>query len=469
MPGVIPSSVSPPLPMSSDFVVSNDRNVLFINFKVDHTELRPEHDSFIDRILVPFYINQIEALGFFDSKMTIHPIGKASATGQKDHNQTLSEGRANSVGAAIKKYFDQQKSRGRISRNVNVVIDAIAEGDKEERDLIGPPVGSPKAYEDKSNRFRSVFLSMLVQHDVNPDDEKVFCRQILNIKVEVTTVPANQLEQKIDELQTKMPPELKAALKEFTDSIKGLAKAVGKLILEGADFLGPEVAIIFKGIEFIVPSDIGLMFEFKDSRQRTKRYTYTGSANKVDISALDIFVELLSVVKWMTQLPEGLKELEKELEENKVKLNLTHEQIELIEAAIKKAQGFAGTAKKIFDAVTGPNSIFRKIFGNTVTDLIVKAVNDGKSILLGEAQAATEFALVHFDAKGAFDIFFFNGAAQVETREHRGSPTTVELDFAALKNQPLLGFQAHVMMHREFELSFSLGSFEISRGNLMAT
>jgi hypothetical protein len=42
---------------------------------------------------------------------------------------------------------------------------------------------------------------------------------------------------------------------------------------------------------------------------------------------------------------------------------------------------------------------------------------------VGEAQAATEFALVHFDINGVFDIFFFNGAAQVETNEHRGSAT----------------------------------------------
>jgi hypothetical protein len=39
---------------------------------------------------------------------------------------------------------------------------------------------------------------------------------------------------------------------------------------------------------------------------------------------------------------------------------------------------------------------------------------------MGEAQAATEFALVHFDINGVFDIFVFNGAAQVETNEHRG-------------------------------------------------
>ncbi len=467
MPGVVPSAVRPPLPMTTDFIISNETTVAFVNFAVDHTELQQEHDDFIRTILVPYYISQIESLGFFDKTMIIHPVGKASATGQQDHNLVLSRGRANSVFAAVKKYFDQQKSGGAIARNVSVVGDIIARGDKEERALIGPPRGSPKAYEDKSNNFRSVYLSMLVQHDVNADDEKVYCRQILNAKVKATTVPANLLEQKIDELQKKLPPELNAALKQFLDSVKGLAKSVGKAALEGADFAGPEVAIIFKGIEFIVPSDIALLFEFKDSRARTKQYMFSGSANKIDVGALDIFVQVLSVIKWMTKLPDALKELEEEVEREGKKLNSSHEQIEAVKSALELAEKLAGKAKKVFDAITAKDSLFRKVFGDGVTDLIVKMVNDVGTAFTGEAEVATEFALVHFDIPGALDIFFFRGAAETETREHRGSPTTVRLDFGAPKNQPLLGYQAHVMMERKFELGFSIGGFEISKGDLV--
>jgi hypothetical protein len=415
---------------------------------------------------VPFYINQIESLGFFDRTMTVRPIGKASATGRQDHNKALSEGRANAVGAAIKKYFDLQKSRAAIAKNVEVVVKPTAEGDKEERDLIGPPIGPPKAYEEKSNRFRSVFLSMLVQHDVNEDDEKIFCRQILNAKLKVTTVPTNLLEQKIADLQAKMPAELSAAVKEFLDSVKSTAKAIGKLMLEAAEFTGEEVFIVLKGIEFIVPSDIALLFEFKDSRLRTKKYTFTGSANKIDISAIEIFAQLLSILKWMTRLPQALQDFELELEEEERKLNLSHELIDKVKGALEKASKLAGKAKTIFDSITAPGSLFRKAFGDGVTDLIVKAVNSGSASLLGEAELATEFALVHFDLKGAFDISFFAGAAQTDTRERRGSPTTIELDFGAPKNQALLGFRGHVMMQRKFTLSFSIGSFEISRGAL---
>lgn len=113
--------------------------------------------------------------------------------------------------------------------------------------------------------------------------------------------------------------------------------------------------------------------------------------------------------------------------------------------------------------------MFRKIIGDSIADLIVKAVNAGSSAIVGDAQMATDFARVTFASKGVFDIGSFRGAAEVETRELRGSPTTVALDFAALQNQRLLGWRAHAVMERKFQISFSLGSFEISRGNLIPT
>jgi hypothetical protein len=113
---------------------------VFFNFERDHTELRPQHDDFIKHSLVPHYINQIEALGFFDKVMTVHPLGQASATGPSPHNMTLSIGRAKNVGVSIKKHFDAQKARGAVAKNVEVAIDAKGEGDKAERALLGPNV-----------------------------------------------------------------------------------------------------------------------------------------------------------------------------------------------------------------------------------------------------------------------------------------------------------------------------------------
>jgi len=469
MSGVIPAPGGGPLAMETAFVASNDESVLFMNFAVNRTDPQPEHEAFIKNILVPHYINQIEALGFADKTATIHLIGKASATGPRDNNQRLSFGRAQAIGASIKKHFDAQKGRGKIAQGVTLVVDAQGRGDQEERDLLGPKVNTipPKVIEAGSNLYRSVKTSMRVRHIVNDEDEKVLCRQMLKVQLTVTKVPANLLEQKLAELDAKMPPELKAAVKQFLDAVKGAVKAAVEELLKAAEFGAPELFILFKGIDFIVPSDINLVFEFKDSRGRTKQYRFTGAANKIDLNAIEVLCQVLSIIKWLTKLPQGLEELEREVEETGKKLNLTHEQIDKLKQGIDSLKKVAGNAKSAFDAMTAPNSVVRKVLGDAVVDRVVAAVNAGSTAVLGDDQTATEFAPVSFERKGVFDIFRFDRAARTVTQETFGAPTTVALDFAARENQPLLGFQAHVLLERKWTLGLTLKSFEVSNGALI--
>ena len=178
-------------------------------------------------------------------------------------------------------------------------------------------------------------------------------------------------------------------------------------------------------------------------------------------------MQLLSIVKWLTRLPKALEEIEREVEDAGKKLNLTHEQLDRLKAAIDKAKKFAGNAKKVFDAATAKDSLFRKAFGDALTDAIVSAVNAGTDAVVGPLQVATEFALVRFESKGVFDIFSFAGVAHTETDGVFGMPMTVALDFAARKNQSLLGFQGHVIMERRFQLSLTLAQHEQSNGNLV--
>jgi hypothetical protein len=310
-------------------------------------------------------------------------------------------------------------------------------------------------------------MSMWLRHLPNEDDEKIFCRQLLNVKLQITKAPANLLEQKIAEFESKMPAELKAALKEFFDALKGVIKKIVEQLLTAAEFTAPELFILFKGIDFIVSSDIALMFELMDSRGRTKKYRFTSVANKIDVNAIEVFCQVLSIIKWLTKLPEGLQEMERELEKQEKNLNLTHQQLDVIKDALDKVNKFAGNAKKIFDAVRAPNSLFRKFFGDTLTDMIVQAVNSGSTALLGENQTATDFALVAFETRGVFDIFSFAGVARTMTEETIGAPTTVALDFAARKNMSRLGFQAHALLMRRRTLGFTLKSFETSNGVLV--
>ena len=106
----------------------------------------------------------------------------------------------------------------------------------------------------------------------------------------------------------------------------------------------------------------------------------------------------------------------------------------------------------MFDATTAPNSAARKVLGDAVVDRVKAAVESAQTDVLGDDQTATEFAQVAFEKKGVFDIFSFRGAAQTLTQEQMGAPTVVALDFAARSNQPLLGFQAHVLLQRKWTL-----------------
>lgn len=467
---VIPKGVKPPPAMETAYISSNDEAVLFMNFEVGKTNLHREHTGFIENFLVPYYIQQIENLGFQDKRANLRPVGKASATGTADKNLILSAGRAQAIGNYVKATFDSQKSAGKLARDVTMEVFPIAEGDADERGRLGTLIHKipPKMLEDKSAQFRAVLLSMSIRHTVVPEDEVILCRQLIDAKLKVTKVPANLLEQKISEIEAKIPPELKGALGFFFDNVKSLVKTVAEIALREAEFMAPELFVIFKSIDFIVPSDIALMFEFKDARGKTRKYKFEGSANKIDISAIEVFCELLSIIKWMTRLPEGLQELERELADAGKHLNLTHQQIDAIKKFISTAKTYAGHAKKIYEALTAKGSIPRKAFGDKLIDMLVAAVDSAQTGLLGPSQTATDWAQVSFERDGLFEIDKFGGLiAWVETRDVLGQPTTVALDFAPRQNITLLGFEAHVLLQRSWSLGFTLGSYELSKGRFL--
>ena len=464
----MPSFVLPPgqtpLPISDDFIVSNDKAVLFMNFAVGSSTLQQEHKDFIRTLYIPFLISQIDKAGFSDKVSTIRPVGKASATGTAAKNLTLSAARAAAIGNFAKAQFDAQKATGKTTKDMTMVVDPIAEGDSDERSILGPGVGhmNQNLVEKNSKQFRAVLLSFQVNHVVVDDDTKIFCRQILNAKLEVKQVPANHL----DEVLQQMPPELRFAVSQFFSAITGAVKAVLSELTTVEEFLevgAPEVFLFFKLIDFIVPKSVTLLFEFKDARGRTKKYNFTGDANKVDLDAIDAFCQILSIFKWLNQVPAELDEAEKLVSRQK----LTNDQIDALKKAIGQAKGIVGKAQSIFTALTGKGSLFRKAFGDEFADNLIEAVNIAKANFLPDAQTASPFAPVTFDLPGLFDIFSFgNMVARTTTTQAFLHGTTVNLDFAAPANQPLLGFQAHSVIHRDFELSLTLVSFELVSSGL---
>ena len=78
--------------------------------------------------------------------------------------------------------------------------------------------------------YRPVLLSMQVRQLVGPDDQVILCRQILDVKLTIQKVPANELEQKIDMLKygkaAMDPGEYK---KQLADALLELAKVQEEL------------------------------------------------------------------------------------------------------------------------------------------------------------------------------------------------------------------------------------------------
>jgi hypothetical protein len=224
----------PDLPPTK-FIATQSNQVLFMNFTVDHTELQPEHITFISGTLVQHFIRQIEKLGFSDNQLKLQLLGRASASGNSSGNMALSSGRAIAVGKEIARQFDMQKAGTKFAKNVKIVPVVIANGDIDAKAALQALRSAHPELFPLSNKdidllqpaFRSVKCTLKLHHEVDDDDTKVDCRQILTAKIKIEKKPANHLEEVIDEMQKKTPPALKFVLDQGYEFIK---KAIAKQI-----------------------------------------------------------------------------------------------------------------------------------------------------------------------------------------------------------------------------------------------
>jgi hypothetical protein len=239
--GVISNLQFPVLP-PTPFIRTTADFVLFSNFAVNHTELREEHKAFIRDQFVRFLIQQLEANGFKDTRLTVFIKGSASATGSSEGNMALSIGRANSVGAGIKAQFDVQKVRSAIARNVTLVPEAIGVGDTEAKRLLAlhrklnpGPALTPSQIELLQPGARSAFSALRIVHVVSEDDKIILCRQNFSTKFKKKKVPANQLEQVLDDAEKRLGPLKTFLISLGFDKVKSL---IVKEIKDGITALG---------------------------------------------------------------------------------------------------------------------------------------------------------------------------------------------------------------------------------------
>ena len=470
MAQVVPSGGNVPLPMNTKFIVSDSEIVRFINFDVGRSILQPEHQKFIEDIFAEHLINVIDRSGFADKIMTIHPVGFASATGKSDKNEALSKSRAQAVGDAVKLAFDKKKGRSTLAKDVNVIVDAIARGDAAARAQLGSSANTLPAniIEKAQSGSRSVALSFLAQHRVVPEDKVVLCRQILNVSILKKTVFGSQaLADELEKLKQKsfalaiLVPVLGVTIDLFLSELKLAVKDLTKEVLGALEVSAPEIFLILKLVDFLVPSDIGEQYEFKDARGARSKYNYFGEQHRVTLDFFDVFAQLLSVAIWLKKLDGSLEKLERLSEVDAKKLKVAIETLEKMKAFGKNMKRLSAISKSIIDKLFGKDGPARKIFGDVIVDQLLSVVSAEK------LEDATDFGQVDFRRDGLFDIGSFSGIARAEVHDLFIQPSVVLLEFAAEKNISLLGFQANVVLQRRWHFGVLIGAFEISNGTLV--
>jgi hypothetical protein len=459
MPGndVVPADIPFPDLPPTKFIATLNGVVLFSKFAVDSPKpVVPFHTDFIKQRLVPFMIAQIDQLGFDDHVATIHLFGFASATGKAAHNLILSQARAQAIGDAIAAEFDRQKDKSKFAHNIQIKIDPHGEGDEAGRaellamrKILGRAPTSAEI-EEAEFALRSVRVRIQAVHHVVDDDKKVLCRELFSVKFETKKIPANLLEQTIDDIAKDVGPVLTSLLGAAFDVFKSEVKSTLKNALKELEVGAPELFIIFESIDFIVPSDITLAFEFKDSRGRTAIYKFTGQENKKNFTLLDALAKFISFTKWLEKLDEALK---------KFKLIRAIKSVAL-DKFIKKV---LTTALKDAHSLVDKGGSLRAVIGDPVADILLAIFELGAKAPL--TFGASDFTLVIFDRPGVFDVATFNGPARTETREFLGK-ANVRLDFLGEGPEGRLGFHGTTRIQNRFSFNTGLLGFGISKGLL---
>jgi hypothetical protein len=453
MGSVVPADIPFPDLPPTKFIATLDGIVLFSNFAVDSAKpVSPFHTDFIRLRLVPFLIKQIDQLGFDDRVATLHLFGFASATGTAAHNLVLSQARAQAIGDAIAAEFDKQRDKSKLAHNIQIKIDPHGEGDEVGRlqlAAIQKVLGRrPSSAEIEQAEFalRSVRMRIQAVHRVVDDDTKVLGREVFSVKFKKESHPANLLEQTIQDIEEEAPPILLALFGASLDGVKELLKENLKGVLKELEISQPELFLIFELVEFVIPGDLILGFEFKDSRGRLALYKYTGSENKDSIGILKVLSKILSIFKWLAKLESAIKKIGK-LEKFTKVFTFVVKQLE----------------KRLSD-LTAKGSALRRTLGDGAADVIEAILELGAKNAI--VVAASDFVPVIFDRPSVFDISTFNGPARTETREFLGT-ATVRLDFLGEGPEGRLGFRATMTVTNRFSVFSGLIGFGVSKGVLL--
>jgi hypothetical protein len=484
-------SVQTPLPMTTLYINATDRIVEFKNFKEDSTTLRSEHLSYIG-LYAGWLVRLCEANPYMDEVLIIHPRGNSSPTNRKGaaHNAEVALGRAKSLGAAIKKRFDEDKKKSAIASRYTVAIDAQGLSDtlarkKTEDTLRQLNAGNP-AYvyqEPKYNTlpktvvdtvyavYRSAFVSYVGNHDVVEEDKEVFCRQLMAVKFVKQQSPAMvDIDAWLEEIKNSNRlaaltiATFEVQLKIILPFMKWFSK---REIMKALGIPGPLGFIITKGIEFLVPSDVMERFEFTNSTKRVVSYDYTGSKHRVDLAPVAVLCKLVGFLRWCSRLPNELQKLEDYIKtQRQEKLKDYPEVADQLAQAIEGAKTLAGLAQQGYQLNFAKGSLIRLLLGDSITDKLRDAPEELMNTLLLE-QDTSPWAKVSFrEADAVYDLDSFSGVASEAWAGIFSSTPTVYLKFSAEHGISQLGYRANVELTRFMAAGIFNMSAETSVGVL---
>jgi hypothetical protein len=450
----VPSGLKIPVTVDTEDISIDDNAVVhFKNFAVNSATPKPAHRAYCP-FLINFVIQQLDALGYKDKVLKVPIVGEASATGTVGGNSQLGSARATAIGQMLKNEFDRQKGKSGIARAIEFKLELGSLGDshsRKDRETRLKGLIRNEDIDKMQNSFREAKVGFGVIHVVEDDDMDYQSRMVYNVKLETKKVPANQLEQVIDDLEKKLGGAGTLAKLGFdqlkTYVLKTLKETVKPLF---EDF--PEIAIVYETIDFIVPSDLNLCFQFKDNKETMSQYHYTGAQNKKSLDLFDILGKLIGLLKWMTKVEEALEKVDK--------LGKMWDQASAIVKKLKQATGYL---KKALDDLLKKDGYVRKYFGDAFADSLLSILSAGTSGPL--VIVASGWYAVSFQKKSVYAVSTFGGGARTDAKELLGK-SVVTLDFLLDGSEALHHYRATTVIHGEFSIQTGMLGYGFSTGLL---
>ncbi len=450
-----------PLPAAvpTDYHQVNGSNVLLTKFDVGKAQIRPEHDRFVAGYYVDALISQIAAVNDPNmTHLTLHLFGYASATRKTEKNLALSQARAAAVGESIKRHFNTAKGRSPAAARINdIAINARGEGDEKAREALAGALRHARlkrgqvadsTVEALQFGARSVLVSSRVRPQLTEDYFVYHARQIYVIGIKREKLRVSEFEHQLDAVSKALGPDVMGLLGVFVEEVKMVLKTAAKEVAKDV----PLLFLIEEALEFMVPSDIALCFQFRDHRQAVATYNYFGSENRDNISPLKLLSKLFGFLKVFGKISASIDRLAQRFKK--------------LEDFAKNVENVKRVGPKLLASLGAKGGALRRVFCDDAVDMALNIA--AGAALDGDIMTApvSDWAPFRFHQPHFYDVNSFSGFARTLVGEYLYESVTT-LDFASKQDIGSTGCQASVAIVSRVSLRNNLLAIGVSHGTLM--